>query len=89
MTLGHIEKNWKGKIPTEIKIFLWMVSNNAILTKDNVIKRNWPGDPTCYFSPLEENVSHLLFQCSIAGSVWATVAVCIGASDIPISLKQC
>jgi hypothetical protein len=36
---------WKGKIPSKIKIFLWMVSNNVILTKDNMIKRKWAGDP--------------------------------------------
>jgi hypothetical protein len=26
---------WKGKIPAKIKIFLWLIMNNAILTKDN------------------------------------------------------
>jgi hypothetical protein len=31
---------WKGKIPAKIKIFLWLVANDAILTKDNMIKRN-------------------------------------------------
>lgn len=76
---------WKGKIPSKIKIFLWMVANNAILTKDNMIKRNWQGDPTCFFCSSDENVSHLLFQCSTARAVWATVAICIGADDIPNS----
>jgi hypothetical protein len=52
---------WKGKIPSKIKIFLWMVANNAILTKDNMIKRKWAGDPTCYFCPFDETMSHLLF----------------------------
>jgi hypothetical protein len=40
---------WKGKIPEKITIFLWLALNNAILIKDNMIKRNWNGDPTCYF----------------------------------------
>jgi hypothetical protein len=35
----HHKKIWKGKIPSKIKIFLWLVMNNAILTKDNLIKR--------------------------------------------------
>jgi hypothetical protein len=30
---------WKGKIPSKIKIFLWLIMNNAILTKDNMIRR--------------------------------------------------
>jgi hypothetical protein len=79
---------WKGRIPSKIKIFLWMVSSNAILTKDNMIKRKWVGDPACYFCPSEETTSHLFFQCSTARAVWATVAVCIGANDIPNSLQQ-
>lgn len=37
------KKIWKGKIPEKLKIFLWMALNNAILTKDNMIKRKWPG----------------------------------------------
>lgn len=30
---------WKGKIPAKIKIFLWLMSCGAILTKDNLHKR--------------------------------------------------
>lgn len=30
-------RTWKAKISYKIKIFLWVVENGAILTKDNVI----------------------------------------------------
>jgi len=40
-------KIWKEKIPAKIKIFLWLVANNAILTKDNMFRRKWTGDPSC------------------------------------------
>ena len=39
----HFKHVWKAKIPYKIKIFLWLVENNAILTKDNLIKRHWTG----------------------------------------------
>jgi len=39
---------WKGKIPAKIKIFLWLMENNAVLTKDNMIKRKWKANPLCY-----------------------------------------
>jgi hypothetical protein len=42
----NFKNMWKGKIPPKIKIFLWLVENDAILTKDNIVKRNWKGDPT-------------------------------------------
>jgi len=45
----HFKHIWKGKIPAKIKFFIWLIENNAILTKDNMIKRNWIGDPHCYF----------------------------------------
>lgn len=82
------KKVWQGKVPTNIKIFLWMVINNAILTKDNMIKRKWPGDPTCFFCKSTESVDHLLFQCSMAKAIWAIVVVCIGASNVPNSIIQ-
>jgi hypothetical protein len=28
---------WKAKIPLNIKIYIWMVAQKAILTKDNMI----------------------------------------------------
>ena len=64
------------------------MDNNAILTKDNLIKRQWKGDPTCYLCHLPETVNHLLFNCSVAKVVWATVATCLGASNIPTSFDQ-
>jgi len=83
------KKIWKGKIPAKIKIFLWLVLNNAILIKDYLIKRKWTGSPTCHFCDEEENISHLLFQCSTAKVVWAVVAYAIGANNVPRNIQQC
>lgn len=65
----HHRKIWKGKVPAKIKIFLWLLMNNAVLTKDNLLKRKWVGSPICYFCTQEESVSHLFFQCSTAKAV--------------------
>jgi hypothetical protein len=32
---------WKAKIPLKIKIFLWYLKNGVVLTKDNLVKRQW------------------------------------------------
>jgi len=79
---------WKGKIPTKIKIFMWLLMNDAILTKDNLLKRKWQGDPTCYFCDEPESISHLFFHCHVAKSVWAIVAKCFGADTVPGNLDQ-
>ena len=64
---------WKSKIPYKIKIFLWLLKNNAILIKDNLLKRKWLGDPHCYFCHEVENIGHLFFRCPIAKTIWGIV----------------
>jgi hypothetical protein len=80
---------WKGKIPAKIKIFLWLMSCNALLTKDNLMRRNWQGDSSCMFCDYVETIPHLFFQCPIARVVWSIVAKCFGANNIPSNLNQC
>ena len=42
---------WKLKIPLKIKIFLWYLQKEVILTKDNLIKRNWKGSQKrCFYN---------------------------------------
>jgi hypothetical protein len=36
----------KAKNPAKIKTFMWFVEQVAILTKDNMVKRNWHGTLT-------------------------------------------
>jgi hypothetical protein len=39
---GYLDKYlWKMKVPLKIKIFMWFVHRKEILTKDNLVKRNW------------------------------------------------
>ena len=39
------KKIWKMKIPLKNKMFAWYFHCGVILTKDNLIKRNWHGSP--------------------------------------------
>jgi hypothetical protein len=80
---------WKGKIPPKIKIFLWLLTKDAVLTKDNLIRRKWTGDPKCLFCDADETSTHLFFQCPIAKVIWSVIAVCLGANNIPNNLDQC
>jgi hypothetical protein len=52
---------WKAKIPLKIKIFMWLVSQNVILTKDNLVKRKWKGSNSCAFCNENESSQHLFF----------------------------
>jgi hypothetical protein len=38
---GHDHKRiWRGKVPHKVKYFMWLLTNNAVLTRDNMVKRN-------------------------------------------------
>jgi hypothetical protein len=57
---------WKAKIPLKIKIFLWYLKNGLVLTKDNLVKRQWKGCIKCCFCMEAETIQHLFFDCLMA-----------------------
>jgi hypothetical protein len=65
------------------------VANNAILTRDNLIRRKWTSDSSCLFCDQNESISHLLFQCSMAKAEWGIVAFSLGATNVPRNFNQC
>ena len=67
---------------------MWLIHQNAILTKDNLIKRKWQGDSRCLFCPEQETISHLFFECPLAKFVWSIVAMVVGAPCRPCSFDQ-
>jgi len=79
---------WKAKLPYKIKIFLWLLEKGVILTKDNLIKRKWVGDPSCYFCSDNENINHLFFCCPVAKVIWGIIAMSLGANNIPTDIDQ-
>jgi hypothetical protein len=40
---------WRILIPPRVHIFLWLLANNKILTRDNLAKRRREEDDTCMF----------------------------------------
>ena len=82
------EHIWKAKIPYKVKIFTWLPEKNAILTKDNLIRRKWQGNPSCVFCDQIESVDHLFFQCPVARCIWGMVGSCLQASNVPGNYSQ-
>jgi hypothetical protein len=58
----HMNKQlWKLRVPLKIKIFMWYMRKEAILTKYNLARRNWGGSTQCSFCLQEEFIQHLFF----------------------------
>ena len=63
------------KIPLKNKIFAWYLRRGVILTKDNLIKRNWHGSPWCVFCHHDETIKHLFFQYKLVRSIWSVIQI--------------
>jgi hypothetical protein len=57
---------WKLNLPLKIKIFLWYLYKGVILTKDNLVRRQWQRDRKCCFCSSNESIQHLFFDCHFA-----------------------
>jgi hypothetical protein len=64
---------WKMKVPLKIKIFMWFLHHKVILTKDNLVKRNWEGSKTCVFCDKGESIHHLFFEFPLSKIVWRII----------------
>jgi hypothetical protein len=52
---------WRMKIPLRIKIFMWYLKHGVVLTKDNLVRRNWSGNKLCVLCSHHESIQHLFF----------------------------
>ena len=61
---------WKIHIPPRVHFFLWLLSKNKILTRDNLALRQKVDDKSCVFCEEKETVNHLFFECVVAKLIW-------------------
>jgi hypothetical protein len=69
---------WKAKILLKIKIFVWYLKNGVVLTKDNLVKRQWKGCTKCCFCDVSESIQHLFFDCPMARLLWGILCLTFG-----------
>ena len=63
------------KMPLKTKIFAWYDSRGVILTKDNLVKRNWHVSKKCVFCLHDKTIKNLFFDYKVARSIWSTIQV--------------
>jgi hypothetical protein len=71
----------------KIKVFIWLLYREAILTKDNLVKRNWHGNAKCCFFDSDETIQHLFFDYALAKFIWRVTQITFGLS-IPNNIKH-
>ena len=88
LTEDRNKKLWKAKLPLKIKVFMWLVKLNAILTRDNLSRKGWQGDKMCSFCSSPESTEHLFSSCVISRYCWSLVSVVVKADCRPSSFSQ-
>jgi zinc-binding in reverse transcriptase len=38
---SRYDQTWSSPLPLKFKVFLWLVQQNKILTKENLLKKGW------------------------------------------------
>jgi hypothetical protein len=64
--------------PLEFSFFLWLLSNNKNLTRDNLEKRKQVHDKTCLYCGELESTFHLFFDCVVARQMWCRISSVVG-----------
>jgi hypothetical protein len=55
--------------------FAWYLPRDAILTKNNLAKRNWHGSKKCVFFHHDETMKHPFTRCTFAISIWIVIQI--------------
>jgi len=71
---------WSLKVPPRVHFFLWLVSKNEVLTRDNLGKRRKVEDATCMFCCEIESVQHLFFDCVLATQLWKILSTVLNVN---------
>jgi len=58
----------------KIHIFLWLLANNKLMTRDNLRKRMIMKPLDCVFCCENESVDHLFFGCVVAKTFWSYIS---------------
>jgi hypothetical protein len=69
----HLAAIWKIQIPGRVHVFLWLLFQNRLLTRDNLAKRRHVHDLSCLFCDDPETSVHSFFDCVVATQTWKMV----------------
>ncbi|KAM7262368.1 hypothetical protein ACFE04_021445 [Oxalis oulophora] len=71
MRFLHLNKLWNLGLPPKVHFFCWMLANNCLASKDNLVDRGMFLPNCCdVCSGYEENLLHFLRDCYWSRQVW-------------------
>ena len=62
--------------PPRVKFFMWLLVQDRVQTRSNLLKKNIISDATCELChAVVETAEHLIFHCPIADYLWRSVGM--------------
>ena len=70
---------WRTKVPKQVSFFLWIATNDGILTIDNLIKKGQSLVNRCCLCCCDgKSMNHLLLHCKFSHALWCEVIAIFG-----------
>ena len=67
---------WSVKAPQRVRFFIWLASQDRLMSNGNRFIRRMTDDPRCFVcGEIEENTIHILRDCLAAKRVWRLLGV--------------
>ncbi|CAN6206059.1 unnamed protein product [Urochloa humidicola] len=66
---------WKNKAPPRVQFFAWLLVQERIHCRTNLLKKNIVQDASCEICSHAEDPDHIIFQCPLAVQVWAALGI--------------
>ena len=67
---------WRVEVPQRVRFFLWLASQDRLMTNSNRFIRKMADDPRCLVcGEVEENTIHILRDCPAASRIWKLLRV--------------
>lgn len=74
---------WKAKTPQRMKVFLWLVLKDRILSKENLGKRKWQGNTNCSSCGCLESTRYIFYDCQVATFTWRVIHMVLNFLTLP------
>ena len=75
---------WTSKVPSRVRVFGWLLHLDRINTRKNLANKTTLPDAYCpRCSTIDEDRTHLFFECPAAQQVWAAMHMPPLSFDMP------
>lgn len=76
------KKLWKAKTEPRCRFFAWLAMHDRVQTANNLMKKNYPCNPTCPLCfCIPETTDHLLTGCNFTEAAWGDLSTMLHLSS--------